>query len=179
MPDPLPSIAALPRGLCGVVLRHDGVDGRARLARAAAALCHARGIALSIAGDWRLAAALGAGVHLRGGRGRPVGRLGGRWNTASAHDGAQLRRGLDAGALVFLSPLCPTVSHPGGRSLGPARWARLARGQRVLALGGVDGGRVGVLRLVGAAGAGAIGALAWRGGCDGLGRSESAIARDQ
>ena len=161
-PDPLPAIARLPRGLAGVVFRHDGVSGRAALARQVAALCRARRLALVVAGDPRLAAAVGAGVHLRGGRGRP-GRLPpGRFATSSAHGRAELVRAMRAGVdAVFLSPLFPTASHPGGRVLGPVRWAGLARGcgRPVLALGGVQGGTV---RRVprGACGAGLIGAVA-------------------
>ncbi len=67
LPDPLAAAARLPRGLAGVVLRHDGEPGRAALGRALARLCRRRRLALVVAGDVRLAAALGAGVHLRNG----------------------------------------------------------------------------------------------------------------
>jgi thiamine-phosphate pyrophosphorylase len=153
-PDPLPAIGKLPPGLAGVVFRHDGVPGRACLARRVAALCRKRRLALTIAGDTRLAAALKAGVHLRGAGGRPAG---GCPLTASAHTVPQLLRGLRRGALVFLSPAFPTASHAGAPSLGPLRWSALARGKRVLALGGVDGQNI--RRLAGACGAGAIAAL--------------------
>jgi thiamine-phosphate pyrophosphorylase len=63
--DPVAVVKRLPRGLCGVVFRHDGVAGRAALAREVAAVCRARGLALVVAGDARLAASLGAGVRLR------------------------------------------------------------------------------------------------------------------
>ncbi|MBV9750142.1 MAG: thiamine phosphate synthase, partial [Acetobacteraceae bacterium] len=70
--DPLPAIAALPRGLAGVVLRHDahlgGTRGRASLARAVSRLARTRRLAFVVAGDVRLAIAVGAGVHLREGR---------------------------------------------------------------------------------------------------------------
>src|ERR1041384_7766902 len=68
LPDPRPAIARLPRGLAGVVLRHDAEPGRAMLGRDIARICRARRLALVVAGDARLAAVLGAGVHLRGGR---------------------------------------------------------------------------------------------------------------
>ena len=170
-PDPRPAVAALPRGLCGVVFRHDGAADRAALGRAVARLCRARGHALVVAGDARLARALGAGVHLRGGRWpgpvrvpkneRGGGRAGG-WITASAHDPAELRRAVRAGAdAVFLSPAFPTASHAGAKALGPARWAAWARAadRPVLALGGVDGRRAARLPRPVCAGAGAIGAL--------------------
>lgn len=167
MADPLASTARLPKGLGGVLLRHDGEPGRAELGRALAALCRQRRLALVVAGDVRLARALGVGVHLRRGYwGTPLRPKRGPV-TSSAHNPAELRRARRAGAtLVFLSPAFATASHPGAHALGPHRWARLARagGLRVgglptLALGGVDGRTA--LRLGrDCAGVGAIGALA-------------------
>jgi thiamine-phosphate pyrophosphorylase len=128
------------------------------LGRALARLCRARGLSLSVAGDWRLAAALGAGLHLRGGR-RPCGAP--RWlraATSSAHGVAELRRARREGVLAFLSPAFATASHPGVAGLGPCRWGLMARrGGAVAALGGIDGRRVRL--LPGCVGAGAIGAL--------------------
>lgn len=157
MADPLAAAARLPRGLCGVVLRHDADPGRAALGRALARLCRARRLGLSVAGDWRLAASLGAGLHLRDGR-RPAGAP--RWlraSTSSAHGVAALRRAHRQGALAFLSPAFATPSHAGAAGLGPCRWGRMARRGGVAALGGVDGRNV--RRLPGCAGAGAIAAL--------------------
>ena len=161
LPDPLAPVAGLPRGLAGVVFRHDDDPHRAALGRAVARLCRMRGVALVVAGDWRLAAALRAGLHLRGGR-KPAHAP--RWPglvTSSAHGVAELRRARRAGArLVFLSPAFATASHPGGRLLGPARWGRMALGAgRVAALGGIDGASVRRLPRF-CSGAGAIGALA-------------------
>jgi thiamine-phosphate pyrophosphorylase len=140
LPDPRPAAARLPRGLAGIVLRHDGLPDRAALGRDLARICRARCLLLVVAADSRLAAALRAGVHLRAGRWpgplRPPGLI-----TSSAHSRVELRRARRAGAdLVFLSPAFPTASHPGARGLGPARWARLAcgAGLPVAALGGVD-----------------------------------------
>jgi thiamine-phosphate pyrophosphorylase len=156
LPDPLPAIARLPAGLCGVVFRHDGVKGRAALGRRVARLCKARGLALTVSGDGRLAAALTAGRHLRGGHG-PKNRSGLLW-TASAHSRPELLRAIRCGALPVLSPVYPTPSHPGARGLGAWRWALLAGRHKVLALGGVTGANV---RRLGrfCQGAGAIGAL--------------------
>jgi thiamine-phosphate pyrophosphorylase len=164
--DPVASVARLPAGLAGVVLRPDAAlppAHRRALAQAIARLCRARRLALSVAGDWRLAASLGAGLHLRGGR-RPVGAP--RWlaaATSSAHGVADLRRACRAGAFAFLSPAFATESHPGARGLGPCRWGLMARevggrSTRIAALGGVDGQTV--RRLPGCAGVGAITALA-------------------
>jgi len=166
--DPLAAAAGLPRGLAGVVFRHDGVAGRAELGRALALVCRARRLTLTVAGDARLAVALGAGVHLRGGAwpglaGR--GLLARRARTSSAHTIKEARRARRAGAVVFVSPAFATASHPGASGLGPIRWARLTRaaqtaaGAGACALGGIDGRSVRRLpgRLL--AGAGAIGAL--------------------
>jgi thiamine-phosphate pyrophosphorylase len=164
LPDPLAAASVLPKGLCGVVLRHDDDPERRALGLALARVCRQRRLALVVAGDPRLAARLGAGVHLRGGwkHAPPPPPGTGRMITASAHDLRELRRAERAGAgLVFLSPAFPTASHPGGRTLGAPRWAALARTVRlsVAALGGVDGGRAASLPRF-CAGAGAIGALA-------------------
>ena len=157
MANPLPAIARLPPGLCGVVFRHDDVPGRGELAASVAALCRRRRITLAIAGDWRLAARHRAWVHRRAGQAGPPR---GSRRTASAHDGAELARALKTGAVVFLSPVFPTSSHPGARGLGTLRWAALARrNARVLALGGIDGVSVKRLSAARPAGAGAIGAL--------------------
>jgi thiamine-phosphate pyrophosphorylase len=152
LPDPRPSIARLPRGRAGVVFRHDNHPDRASLGRDLARICRERRLILVVAGDTRLAAALHAGVHLRGGRWPgPVGtagaKSGGRrgFATSSAHGLADLRRAARSGArLAFLSPVFATASHPGARSLGSVRWSGLARGAstEVAALGGIDGNSV-------------------------------------
>ena len=161
MPNPLPAIRALPRGLCGVVFRHDGVPGRAPLAREVAAICRDRRLLLTIAGDPRLAASLRAGVHLR--RGQLMGRARIRPGpmTASAHDAAEIRRATRQGAnAIFVSPVFPTSSHPGAPSLGAVRFAALCgRQAHVFALGGIDGASATRLPRDRGAGAGAIAAL--------------------
>ena len=162
LPDPRPSVARLPRGLAGVVFRHDDHPDRARLGRDLARICRARRLILVVAGDVRLAAALGAGVHLRGGRWPGPVRIKGLV-TSSAHGLADLHRASHAGAsLAFLSPVFATASHPEAPSLGPARWSGLARAASiaVAALGGIDGYSVRRLPRVLCHGIGAIGALA-------------------
>jgi thiamine-phosphate pyrophosphorylase len=163
--DPLAAAAALPRGLCGVVLRDDAAPGRQALAVALARICRARGNELVVAGDARLARSVGAGVHLRGGR-----RLRGMRGapgivTSSAHGVAELRAAARAGARVaFLSPAFATPSHKGAPGLGPVRWGAMARRAAarlvVGALGGMSGASV--RRLPGLRCAAAIGALAAR-----------------
>jgi len=169
LPDPRASVARLPRGLAGVVLRHDADPHRAALGRDLARLCRARRLTLVVAGDGRLAAALGAGVHLRGGRWpdhvRTRHHVGTRRGllTSSAHGPVELRRAWRAGAaLAFLSPAFPTPSHPGATGLGPARWSRLALTARlpVAALGGVGPATLRLLPKRLCRAVGAIGALA-------------------
>jgi thiamine-phosphate pyrophosphorylase len=145
-PNPLPAIAALPPGLCGVVFRHNN----APLAQAAAKLCKSRRIAMVIAGNPRLAAALKTGVHLRAGRWpnhlRPAGLI-----TSSAHNGGELRRARLAGArIIFLSPAFPTASHSGARALGAPNWNRLAK-KTAYALGGITSANINRLRAQGGA----------------------------
>jgi thiamine-phosphate pyrophosphorylase len=162
LPDPRPSVGRLPRGLAGVVLRHDGEPDRAALGRDLARLCRVRRLALVVAGDTRLAAALGAGVHLRAGRWPGVLRRRGLI-TSSAHGRVDLLRARRAGALLaFLSPAFPTVSHPEATALGPVRWARLGRsaGLPVAALGGIDGASIRRLPRRDCRAIGAIGSLA-------------------
>jgi thiamine-phosphate pyrophosphorylase len=159
--DPCAAAACLPRGLAGVVLRHDDDRDRAALGRALARICRGRRLQLVVAGDIRLAAALRAGVHLRGGRWPgPLRRRG--LVSSSAHSRAELIRARRAGAdLVFLSPAFATASHVGVSGLGAVRWAGLAHGAGLpaLAVGGVSGRLAQRLPRF-CAGAGAIGALA-------------------
>ena len=164
--DPRPVVARLPKGLAGVVLRHDGEPARAALGLDLARLCRARRLRLVVAGDPRFAAALGAGVHLRGSRWPPGGpvvrRRRGALLTSSAHGLAEVRRAARVRAdLVFLSPAFATQSHPGGAALGPLRWGRMARGAgvAVAALGGVGGASVRRLPRGLCCGVGAIEAL--------------------
>jgi thiamine-phosphate pyrophosphorylase len=162
LPDPRASVAGLPRGRAGVVLRQDRNPERARLGRDIARICRVRRLVLVVAGDPLLAAALKAGVHLRGGhRPGPV-RLRGVV-TSSAHSVPDVLRARRAGVrVVFVSPAFPTASHEGAAGLGPMRWAAIARraGGSVMvgALGGVDGATIRrlpgwLVRAVGAIGA--------------------------
>jgi thiamine-phosphate pyrophosphorylase len=162
LPDPRPAAARLPRGIAGVVLRHDSHPERVAIGRDLARICRVRRLVLVVAGDVRLAALLRAGVHLRGGRWPgPLRRRG--IVTSSAHTLLDLRRAARNGASVaFLSPTFATVSHPGAPGLGACRWAALARraGLPVAALGGVVGVSINRLPRGLCRGVGAIGALA-------------------
>jgi thiamine-phosphate pyrophosphorylase len=156
--DPLPAVARLPVGLCGVVFRHDGVPDRAALGRQLARICRARRLMLVVAGDPHLAWTLRAGEHLRGGRNLGIRRICGFPATSSAHGPADLVRARRAGALAFLSPVFTTASHHEAQTLGPLRFGALAgrSGGPCLALGGVTGANARRLPMLRCSGAGAI-----------------------
>ncbi len=164
--DPLAAAARLPRG-AAVILRHDGVAGRAALAASVARICRARGLALVVARDEGLAIRLRAGLHLAEGmrpgvRFRLARRRSRALLTMAAHGKGALARARNAGAdLALLSPLFPTASHPGAPSLGTLRFASLARAARVpiAALGGMTQARISAARRAGACSVAAIGAL--------------------
>ena len=164
LPDPRASVAGLPRGRAGVVLRHDADPNRTALGHDIARICRERRLILVVAGDSRLALSLKAGSHLRGGyRAGPIRPRG--MVTSSAHSAADIRRAWRNGAaLVFLSPAFATASHPGAGGLGACRWGAIARrsGDRVAlaALGGIDGQTIRRLPKQRLWAAGAIGALA-------------------
>ena len=162
--DPLGAAMRMPRG-SAVILRHYADSGRRELASRLRAICRRRGVLLLIAGEARLAVAIGAdGIHLpqhdvrRDRRTWKLWRRPGWLVTAAAHDPAGVFRAARAGAdAVLLSPVFPTASHPGARTLGPLRFALLAgRGPLpVYALGGIDD--TGARRLIPAGPAGFAG----------------------
>jgi len=171
MPDPLPAARRLPAG-AGILLRHYATAERIALARNLAALARRRRLTLLVAGDWRLAAAVGAaGIHLpegllRSGRLAPLlgwARRRRRLVTAACHGRPALamarRLGIDA---ALLSPVFPTLSHPDKAALGPLRFVILRRGAGipVLALGGITEATARRLKGSGIAGLAAVGALA-------------------
>jgi thiamine-phosphate pyrophosphorylase len=163
LPDPRPAAARLPRGLAGIVLRHDDDPSRSALGRDLARICRARRLVLVVAGDVRLACALRAGVHLRAGRWPAPLRPGRGMVTSSAHDPREMARARRSGAgLAFLSPAFATASHPAARGLGSLRWNRMAAGAGlvVAALGGIDGRAVRRLTRRYCCAIGAIGGLA-------------------
>jgi thiamine-phosphate pyrophosphorylase len=170
-------MARLPRA-CGLVWRPYDLPPAQALAvgRRLRALTRRRGQVFLVAGDWRLAARLGAdGLHLP----EPMARRGPlapalgwrRHHRGSAHPLLSVachgRRALARAAaldadMVTLSPVFPTASHPGASSLGPLRFAALARraGRPVIALGGLTPHTLRRLPPGATAGAAMIGALA-------------------
>lgn len=163
--DSAAAAARLPRG-AGVLLRDYDDPDRTAVALRLARLCRRRGLLLLIAGDRRLAASVSAdGLHLSESASRRTPNRSYRNTialTAAAHGEAALRRAERAGATAaLLSPVFATASHPGGRALGPWRFARLVRDAKlpVYALGGIDRRTVRRLAASGACGVAAIGAL--------------------
>lgn len=169
-PDPLPAIERLSPG-SGVILRHYGSETRRETAEAVMRVARLRRLVVLVAGDWRLAAALGAdGLHLPEGlvrRGGPAAALGwlrrrGGILSAACHGRAALGRARVLKAhMAVLSPVFPTASHPGAETIGPVRfglWARRAGGA-VFALGGMSPRRFRRLPKGSAAGFAAVGAF--------------------
>jgi len=130
------ALAALPRG-SGLVFRHYHLAPAERAARLRRLrrLCRAHGHAIALAGKGRFSPGPGGAMTY----GPP--RLGPGPHLAAVHSlreiGAANRSGA---ALVLLSPVFATRSHPGGPALGPVRFLLLARraAAPVLALGGMD-----------------------------------------
>ncbi|MET0248144.1 MAG: thiamine phosphate synthase [Sphingobium sp.] len=160
----LSAAARLPKGQGGIILRHYRSDPAARRAlfEALVSIARRRRLVLLLAGSSRQAAAWRAdGWHGRDARRRARPML----CSAPAHDAREMRAAERAGAdIIFLSPLFPTRSHPGGRTLGRIGFARLARatGVVVMALGGVNEAHRRSLGGIGAAGWGAIDGLTAR-----------------
>jgi len=131
----LDAVARLPEG-AGIVFRHYSLAEVARRDLFERVRAAAPGRVL-LAGPAAQAVAWGAdGSH---GRGRGEGL-----RSAPVHDHAQIRAAeRDGAALLFLSPVYPTASHPGARTLGLARFAWLARRTTlpVIALGGMNAAR--------------------------------------
>lgn len=155
------SAARLPRGRGGILFRHHASGGAERRAlfEQLKAIARRRRLVLLLAGPAKQAAAWGAdGWH-----GRPVGSAARPLlHSMAVHDARELHQAQRRGAdLIFLSPLFPTRSHPGGRVLGRTRFAGLAvrAGVPVMALGGVQAKHRHMLRGIGAAGWAAIDGL--------------------
>ncbi len=128
-----PALRRLPPG-SGVVLRHHATApaDRRRLILAVRRIATARRLVLVVAGG-----APAAGTHGAG----PDGARGNGSRTWSAHDRREALAGIRAGAAVlFVSPVFPTRSHPGAPALGAARAARIGAGlgAAVIALGGMN-----------------------------------------
>lgn len=132
-----PAIGRLPAP-AGIVFRHYSLAAEARLELGVrvADLAQNRGLTLAIAGDMELAIRLGAQLTHNPKRlpsPLPFSR--------SVHSIAEAQRAkADGAAMVFVSPIYQTRSHPNGEILGPLAAVEIARAAAVpaIALGGVD-----------------------------------------
>ncbi len=139
------TVCQLPAGT-GVLFRHYGVKDRAKLGKALAKICKQRKLSLYVAGDATLAHQLNSdGLHLPEWQINQLPLLRTRYPlrqiSAACHTFRNLKTAENLGAdLVFLSPIFPTKSHPGARSLTPLRsssWIKNLSAP-VYALGGVN-----------------------------------------
>lgn len=157
----LTSVRRLPKGRAGVVFRHYRTPKLLRrvLFGKVARIARERRLTLMLGGIAAEAQAWGAdGWHGRDPRRRGKALL----HSAPAHDRREMIAAKRGGAdLLFLSPLFPTRSHPGVRTLGRLRFAALARLAKrpVIALGGVRVMHRSMLRGIGASGWAAIDGL--------------------
>ena len=145
----LSAVERLPRG-AGVVFRHYSLPEpeRRALFNRVRATARRRRLLLLLAGpDWQARAWGADGSH---GRMRSRGL-----HSAPVHSLREIRDAERAGAaLLFLSPLHATRSHPDVEPLGPARFSGLVRQTRlpVIALGGMDMEKARALPALGAYG---------------------------
>jgi thiamine-phosphate pyrophosphorylase len=132
------AIDRLPIKHAGIVFRHYGAPAnvRAALAGRIADISRRRSLALAIAVDVDLARSLGADlVH------NPVDVPAGLRFSRSVHSIEEAARAkADGAALVFVSPVYPTSSHPGRKALYRPLASRIARtaGAPAIALGGMN-----------------------------------------
>lgn len=138
---------ALGKGLRLVQLREKHLlrDELRELAQRVLALAHAHGAKVLLNGDVALAQEVGAdgvqltATQLAGLRERPAVD----WCAASCHNAEELRRAEALGCdFALLSPVLPTLSHPGAPHLGWENFTAIAAGSSipVYALGGLAHG---------------------------------------
>ena len=167
MAEPAADIARLEPG-DAVIVRDYSARDRAGHARALKRLSRQRRLRLLVAGDARLARAIGAdGLHLPESLVAAPGwrrfQRPGWLVTAAAHSAPAIARAFACGVdAVLLSPVFPTASHPGGQALGLLRFARLVRWSPlpVYALGGISAATVRRLNSLSIAGIAGISAVA-------------------
>jgi thiamine-phosphate pyrophosphorylase len=132
------AIDRLPIKHAGIVFRHYRAppDVRAALAGRIADICHRRSLALAIAADADLASSLDADlVH------NPVVVPSRLPFSRSVHSiGEAVTAKAENAALVFVSPVYPTSSHPGRKPLYRPLASRIAKtaGAPAIALGGMN-----------------------------------------
>lgn len=143
--DPSPIIPSMPPG-SAIIIRSRSVAEREKRAHAVSALCYHHQITLLVSHETPPKQLIGDGVHIpEATRARwhrkDFWRLQPRLVSTSAHDLTSAKRASEWGVdAVLLSPLSPTKSHPGGKSLGYWRGASICRHINIptIALGGID-----------------------------------------
>lgn len=132
------AIDRLPFSRGGIVFRHYGSPPEKRqiIAQRVTDLCRKRKLTLAVGRDAELALWLGAElVH------NPTKKIGELPFSRAVHsiEDAEAARA-EGAALVFVSPVKPTRSHPGHQALGKTKAAKIARaaGVPAIALGGMD-----------------------------------------
>jgi thiamine-phosphate pyrophosphorylase len=135
------ALRALPKG-SGIVFRHYSLapEERRVLFEAVRRVAKARRLVISLAGPVRLTKAWRAD----GSHGRHHGALTVPVHTIPERIAAERHRG----SLLFLSPVFPTASHRGAKTLGRVGFGALARGAKtpIIALGGLTRQRAKTLK---------------------------------
>ena len=133
------ALQRLPAGHAGVVFRHYAAPDRQTLGQRITTICADRGLTLAVAGDVELARSFKA--QLVHNPRSPAHELPFSVPVHSLRE-AEAARTLGA-TLVFVSPIHPTRSHPGGTALGDDRAIEIARaaGVPAIALGGMNAHR--------------------------------------
>ncbi len=152
--DLLPAIERL-SFRSGIIFRHYDLtpDNRLALFRQVQRICRRHGHMLLLADDERTARHWRAdGFHARAGRRHSDKMV----RSAPVHNRSELAEAKRNDAdLVLISPVFATASHPGASAMGNdglKRLTELARGMKVIALGGMDARRAASLRVHGWAG---------------------------
>jgi len=148
----------------GIIFRHYTAPDRASLAGLLAHICRRRQIPLFVASDAALAVKIGAtGCHLPQAlipRASSIRRTFPQLDISAACHSAQAAHKAQQFSvdMIFLSPIYPTRSHPGAKTLTPMQAARIATTARlpVFALGGITYSRLNQIKSQGFSGFGAI-----------------------
>ncbi|MCL6730931.1 thiamine phosphate synthase [Sphingomonas hankyongi] len=135
------AIERLPAGEAGIVFRHYATEKtvRGRLAAQVAECCRKRDLALGLGSDAALAHEVGADfIHNAP---EPAGTLRLSKSVHSIEDAIRARA--QRAALVFISPVFATRSHPGREPLGPDAAVAIAAaaGLPAIAMGGMNAQR--------------------------------------
>jgi thiamine-phosphate pyrophosphorylase len=132
----LSAIDRLPVKHSGIVFRHYGAADRCALAQRIAKICKRRSLALAVAADVALARALEADLVHNPAEPPPDMPFSRAVHSLEEAEAARA----EGAALIFVSPVYPTRSHPGRKPLYRPLAVRIARaaGVPAIALGGMN-----------------------------------------